>query len=400
MSSALIVRRDGPGATPATGAFEAVVGALGHTVERRVRTERAEHNRYGVGPETVEELAALVAETGADCVAVDDDLHPGQLADLAGALSGATVRDRRGAVTAALAAAGNPVAENRAEEWTLQVERRRLANERRAGESDPADDRIADTDRRRQRLDDEYESLRETARTRLKTGHETAGARVVLTRTVGADGGAWSALAGDAVDADPTTGDGNPLAPGTPTTESVPVAAGTVALTAVPALPVDLPEWYREAVPGATAALRRADAVVLAVESASSVADSVDRLRAVTDAPLVVWTPAGASDVDAGPPGSADTSESGDGPTTVTVVGGSAAALRERVTDLLPTTRLSVRLPYDDDAHALVSWLHGHAHVADVDYGDAIAATVVAFAETAATVRRRVDAVGGTVTEG
>lgn len=82
----------------------------------------------------------------------------------------------------------------------------------------------------------------------------------------------------------------------------------------------------------------------------------------------------------------------------MTVVGG-AAALRQRVTGLLPTTRFAVRLPYSDDAHALVSWHHGHTHVENVDYGDSITATVVAFAETTATVRRRVDAISGTVTD-
>lgn len=396
----MLVRRDGPGATPETDGFGAVVEALGHTVERRVRTERAEHNRYGVGPATVDEVAAAVAETDAAHVAVDDDLHPGQLADLADALPAATVRDRRGAITAALAAAGNPVAENRAEEWTLQVERRRLANEGRAAEGDAADGRIADTDRQRQALHEEYETLRAAARTQVETGHEDAGARVVLTRTLGADGTAWSVLAGDDGSENPAQTDVTPLAPGTPATASVPVAAGTLALTAVPSLVAGLPEWYREAVPGAMAALGQADAVVVTVGSGASAAVVVDHLRAITEAPLIVWPRADRDTPDTGPPEGDDPDVvNGDVPEGVTVAGGSAAALREQVTGRLPTARLSVQLPYDDDAHALVSWLHEHTHVADVDYDDTITATVVAFAAAADTVRRRVDAVGGTLDE-
>ncbi len=368
------MRRDGPGATPATPAFGPIVECLGYAVRERVHTERAEHSRYGVGPEIVERVAAAVTETDADLVAVDDDLHPGQLADLADALAPATVRDRRGVVTDALTADG-PVAENRAEEWTLQVERRRLANERRTA-ADGHEHRVADLDRRRDRLDGAYDELAATARERATAGHGDAGARVVLTRALGADGEAWSVL----TDAAPLAG---PLAPGTPTTASVPVAAGTLAVTAVPPVLAGLPEWYRRAVPGAVAALERADAVVCTVASDTGVAGD---LRSVTESPLVVWSRSGEA---------AD----GDRPAGVTIAHGTAAALRERVTEAVPTTRLSLWLPYGDDAHALVAWLHDHTHVVTVDYADGVTATVVALPAAATTVRRRAERVGGHVEE-
>jgi len=407
VSSAVLVRRDGRDATPATPGFDRIVEALGYAVDRRVRTTRAEHSRYGVGPATVERLAEVAAETGVTYVAVDNDLHPGQLADLAAGVPAATVRDRRGVVSDGLGAAGGSVAANRAEEWTLQVERRRLLNAARAadGESEGAhEDRVADVDRRRQRLDEECEALAEAARRAVETGHEAAGARVVVAETVGtdADPSPWAALAdagsdadgdpgGDA-DGDPTRAGENPLAPGEPVTESIPVAAGTVALTAVPPLLRDCPAWYREAVPGTTAAVERADIVVVAAGDASAAAEAVDALRGADEGPVLVWRQDDTVDAT----GSTDPSAAGL-PTDASVYGGSPSGLRERVTALLPTERLSVRLPYDDDAHALVSWLYEHTHVEAVDYDDVVTATLVAFPDVAATVRRRVDAVGGSV---
>jgi len=395
------VRRDGRDATPATPGFDRIVEALGYAVDRRVRTTRAEHSRYGVGPATVERLAEVVSETGVTYVAVDDDLGPGQLADLAAAVPAATVRDRRGVVSDGLGAAGGSVAANRAEEWTLQVERRRLLNAARAadGESEGAhEDRVADVDRRRQRLDEEREALAEAARRVVETGHEAAGARIVVAETVGTDvdPSPWAALAeagadgdpGSDADGDPTRAGENPLAPGEPVTESIPVAAGTVALTAVPPLLRDCPAWYREAVPGTTAAVERADVVVVTGD-ASAASAGVGALRDTDEGPLLVWR----RDDRAG-----DTDPSAAGlPAELSVYGGSASGLRERVTALLPTERLSVRLPYDDDAHALVSWLYEHTHVEAVDYDDVVTATLVAFPDAAATVRRRVDAVGGSV---
>jgi hypothetical protein len=216
VSEAVVLRRDGPEAGPATPGFEALLTGLGHAVVRSLRVERAEHGRTHVGPAAVDRLRAALTETGAEYVAVDNVVHPGQQADLLAALSApsasgsrtgagerrttpVTLRDRRGVVYDALAAGGNRVAENRGRELTAQVERRQvLARERDqpdGGGPDAQSGRVAELDRRRQRLDDDLDGLQRAAREAVAGG---AGTRVVVADPLGLSSGLWAALVGDA----------------------------------------------------------------------------------------------------------------------------------------------------------------------------------------------------------
>jgi GTP-binding protein HflX len=375
---AVLLRRDGSDAVPATPGVERLLRTLGYAVTEQMSTVRAEHNRFHVGPETVEAAASAVETTGADCVVVDNDLHPGQAADLLGALPPVTLRDRRTLVFDSLGAAGNAVAENRAERRRLRVERRRLANESRA---DRADARVADIDRRCDRLDDALADLVAERRHAVEQTHAGTGARVVLAERLGADRGLWAAVAGGDGEADR-----NPLAPGEVATDAVALEPGPVAVTRVPGLVDGFPAWYRETVPGTVAAVERADCLVLGTDAVAPVRGTVRALREQTNAPILL-APAGAGD-DHGGVDSTDVS---------VLAAPTADRLRGAVVSSLPTSRLSVTLPYTDDAHALVAWLHDSAAVETVDYGDHIAVTVTALPDTTEEIRRRVAALDGII---
>jgi GTP-binding protein HflX len=375
---AVLLRRDGADAVPATSGIERVLTALGYTVAESVTTTCPEHNRFHVGPETVEETATAVETTGADCVVVDNDLHPGQAADLLGTLPPVTLRDRRTVVLDGLAAAGNTVAENRAKRRRLRVERRRLANESRA-DREAADARIEDIDRRCDRLDGALDERVAERRRAVAQTHAGTGARVVLAGRLGVDPGLWRTLT------DREENGQNPLAPGEATTDSVTLEPGPVAVTRVPGLVDGLPSWYRGAVPGTMAAVDRADLLVLGTDTVAPVAGTVRALRETTAAPCLLVT--GGAGGDHGAVGA-----------EVRILSDPAAdRLRETVVDSLPTSRLSVTLPYADDAHALVAWLHDNAAVDTVDYGDHITVTVTALPDTTEEIRRRVAALDGTV---
>ena len=72
-----------------------------------------------------------------------------------------------------------------------------------------------------------------------------------------------------------------------------------------------------------------------------------------------------------------------------------AGAARGALGEVFETAAYAVRLPYDDDAHALVSELHDRATVRDIGYGERVTATVTLPADRVAELERRVAGVGG-----
>ncbi|ERG89874.1 MAG: hypothetical protein J07HX5_02046 [halophilic archaeon J07HX5] len=123
--------------TTRTPSFRAIVTALGHRIVDEREQQRQEHNRYNLGPGLVDELSQIVDERDCGYVAVDNQLHPGQLSDLTAALAPATVRDCRGVVYERLANGGNRAAANRRDAQQLRGKRRRLLADNRERRQQP-----------------------------------------------------------------------------------------------------------------------------------------------------------------------------------------------------------------------------------------------------------------------
>ena len=382
---AALARRDGADAPPPTPALAALLDRLGVDVVARATQSRPEHGRYGVGPDLVERLRAPCRDRDADTVVVDGHLHEGQVVDLVDALPVATVWDRRDAVWAGLAAGDNAVAATRRDLRAARLARRRAAAARRDGPG--ADDgRLADLDRRRDRLEATLAEDRATARRTTLDAYTEADAHVAVVGPVDAPTSpVWAALC-DRPAATAATG---PLVPATVTTAVTRLGAHDVAAAHGPGLLDGDAAWYDATVPDWTAAVERATLLVVAADG--SRAEAVGRAACDrADAPVVAVT-AGQTVFEEGPSTrvAATVARGVDVPL--------ADRLRAAVADALPTTRLVVTLPYADEAHAVVSWLHDDGAVAGVDYGDRITVRVAVPAAATTRVRSRVTSAGGTV---
>jgi 50S ribosomal subunit-associated GTPase HflX len=346
-----------------TDGLAVLVDAGGWDPVSTLVTDRPEDGEYYLSPATVETVERRAADTdGESTLVVDGEPHPGQLADLRARLPSMTVLDRRMAVWDRLAAT-NPVAETRAALLRARVDRRAAAAAQRADETrspSGTSGRLAECDERVQRLRDRLERRRERARDRVRTGFDDADARVVLVGRVGAPTTAvWTALTGE-------DAEGAPGRPARPRTATATVGPHTPAVTDTPGVPGEdgLPEWLTAAVPGLEAALSAATRVLV-------VGDRREALRSAL-----------AQRFDAPCRGLAD-------PT--------ADAARSLLRESLPTAAFAVQLPYDDDAHALVSTLHDRATVHETAYDDAVYLRVTVAATATERLRRRVAAVDGEV---
>lgn len=364
--------------------LEPVVGALGYEVDGTLVVDAPEHGEYHLPPGLVERLADRIGATDSGYLAVDGDLHPGQFADLLAALPPVTLRDRRGVAYERLGAGGNEAAATLLELQERRTERRQAVNEsREAATEGPTGTagRVEELERRCQRLRERLEERQAAAREAVGTGYAGVDARVVLLGPPTAPTTPlWTGLTG----AEP--GEAGPLAPAEPVTATTRIGPHEVAVTDTPGAVGGLPEWFVGSVPGTTAALERADAVVLVggPDDAAALAALDGAVAERSDAARLPAAPAGAvprerslAPVDPGEP----------------------EAVRSRLAGLLETATLAVRLPYDDEAHALVSWLHDRTAVESVAYGDAIVLSVTAPASATAEIRRRVEAVGGELRE-
>jgi hypothetical protein len=357
---ALVVSQSG---RPTDG-VPALVAANGHDPVATLAVDRPEDGQYHLSPATLEQVEAHdVVGRESGTVVVDGTPHPGQLADLAARLRPTAVVDTRQVLWERLAGA-NPAAEVCLELRAARVERRHAADAQREGATQGpsgTSGRLADVEGRVQDLRGHLEERRARARRRVRTGHADADARVVVLGRVGAPTMAlWAALTGE-------TGASGVGRPARPTTATAAVGPHAVAVTDTPGVPGDegLPGWLTRAVPGLTAALERAT-VVFGVGLGDD-----PLLAAVAERFDVHCRSLAAPDADA-----------------------ARAALGDR----LETAAYAVRLPYGDDAHALVSDLHDRTVVHATEYDDAVYLRLEASLPAADELRRRVDAVGGEVT--
>ncbi|PSP80422.1 hypothetical protein BRC88_06905 [Halobacteriales archaeon QS_4_69_225] len=346
-----------------TPGLRAVVSASGDDVVETVTVDRPEDNRYYLSPPTLDRVETLCdgLEATEPRVVVDGTVHPGQMVDLGERLPSAVLRDRRGAVLERLGET-NPAAATRFELRRIRVARRAAARDQRDGAADaPSGEsgRLAEHDERRGRLRERLDDRQREARRRVNDAYADVDGRVVLLAR--GDGAAateiWGALTGD--DAEPAAG-----RPARATTATAAVGPHTVAVTDAPGVIAaeGFPAWFADAVPGVVAALERADLVLCSgVDPDGLVAALAERFDGTHEA--VAATP---------------------------------EAVRARVTDVFGAADYVVRLPYGDDAQALLSELHESTAVADVIYGDAVTVRLTVSRSAAESLVRRVEAVGGT----
>jgi 50S ribosomal subunit-associated GTPase HflX len=363
--------------------LEPAVAALGHEVVGTLVVDAPEHGEYHLPPGLVERLADRIEATDSGYLAIDGHVHPGQAADLLAALPPVVLRDRRGVAYERLAAGGNGAAATLLERQERRTERRQAANQsREAATEGPTGTagRVEELERRCQRLDERLAERQAAAREAVETGYAVVDARVVL---LGPPTAPTTPLWAELTGAEPR--DGGPLAPAEPVTATARIGPHEVAVTDTPGAVEELPEWFAGSVPGTVAALERADVVVLvgSAGDAPALAALDEAVAGRSDAARLPALPAGSAPEN--------------GWSLEPVDAGEPEAVRSRLAGLLETATLAVRLPYDDEAHALVSWLHDRTAVESVAYGDDIALTVTAPAGAAAELRRRVEAVGGEV---
>lgn len=347
--------------------LEPTLDALGYGLAATLTVESPEHGRYNLPPGLVEQLGEETADVS--LLVVDELLHPGQLVDLQAELPSVTVRDRRGLVWRRLSA-DNPVAEQRLSLRDARVERRRVASNGRDGDDRSA--RIAALDRRCQQLRSAVAECREGQREQVRSAYDDVDAHATLVGTPTAPTtDLWTDLTDEA-------GDVGPFAPARPATAVITAGPHEVAVTDTPGLVECLPDWYVDVVPGTVAALEQSAVIVVVGESPELTATFRRALGERFDGTILqALAPAAAAE------------------TPETVDRTATEAVRSRIAESLPSSRLDLSLPYTDDAHALVSWLHDRTAVRSLDYDDRIRVTVDVPAARTSDLRRRVDRVGG-----
>ena len=334
------------------------VSALGYETAGTATADSPEDGRYYIPPGVVEHVEQLLDRTGASLLVVDGEPHVGQLADLRERFPDVTLRDRRSAVWEWLASS-NPVADDRLALRRARLERRLAERAQRQRSPEASDGRVADLERQCEALRDRLSDRRQTAQSRVTTAHTDADVYLVMARTVGTDPGVDRRLL---LEGDPTPADAR-----APTlraeTDVASVGVHDVATTDIPAVPWtgQVPDWFEAVVPGATAALARADLVC---------SDTADLAAALSDR------------FDA---------------TAVAVERPTEAAVRTALCSHLGTVDLDVSFPYTDEAHAAVSRLHDRTEVRHVAYGERIDLSVTAPADGADAIERRIRKVGGRV---
>ena len=337
------------------------VSALGYETAGTATADRPEDGRYYISPGVVERVEQLLNRTGASLLVVDGEPHVGQLADLRERFPDVALRDRRSAVWEWLASS-NPVADDRLALRRARLKRRlaeRAQRQRAQRSPEASGGRVADLERQCEALRDRLSDRRQTAQSRVTTAHTDADVYVVMARTVGADSPVDRRLL---LEDDPSPADA-----GAPTlraeTDVASVGVHDVATTDIPAVPWtgQIPDWFEAVVPGATAALARAELVC---------SDTADLAAALSDR------------FDA---------------TAVAVEHPTEAAVQTALRSHLGTIELDVSFPYTDEAHATVSRLHDRTEVRHVGYGERIDLSVTAPADGADAIERRIREVGGRV---
>ncbi|MEF8778457.1 MAG: GTPase HflX [Natronomonas sp.] len=390
---------------PDTEEIRDLARAAGYTVVGEVTQTRTEDPALCLGEGKVEELAALVVREDATTVVFDNRLGPYQMYNLGNELpEGVEVVDRFKLI---LDIFGQRAQTKKAQ---LQVELAELRYELPRAEAKASlakrDERpgfmgLGEYDESRERdikaqisrINDELERIEQTEAHRREQRRESGFDLVALAGYTNA--GKSTLLRRLASDLDIDENEGlHPDLDATAESENrLFTTLGTttrraefdrrdVLVTDTVGFISDLPHWLVESFRSTLSEVYRADLVLLVVDVSDPIEEIREKLVTCHDtlyerneAPIVtVLNKADLVDDDE----LEDKREalSALAPTPVVVsakTGDNVAELRDRIDDELPDWRRErLVVPMTEDTMSLVSWIHDHAHVEDVDYGNEI----------------------------
>ncbi|MUV86860.1 GTPase HflX [Natronomonas sp. CBA1123] len=402
--TAVVAKRVDDG-TPDTEEIRDLARAAGYTVAGEVTQTRTEDPALCLGEGKVEELATLVAQTDATTVIFDNRLGPYQTYNLGNKLpEGVEVVDRFKLI---LDIFGQRAQTKKAQ---LQVELAELRYELPRAEAKASlakrDERpgfmgLGEYDESRERdikaqisrISDELERIEQTEQHRREQRRESGFDLVALAGYTNA--GKSTLLRRLAADLDIDENEGlHPDLDSTAESENrLFTTLGTttrraefdrrdVLVTDTVGFISDLPHWLVESFKSTLSEVYRADLVLLVVDVSDPIEEIREKLVTCHDtlyerneAPIVTVL----NKIDAVDDEELERKKealSALAPTPVAISakeGENIDELRERIDRELPDWRRErLVVPMTDDTMSLVSWVHDHAHVENVDYGDEV----------------------------
>ena len=390
---------------PDTEEIRELARAAGYTVVGEVTQTRTEDPALCLGEGKVEELAALVATEGATTVVFDNRLGPYQTYNLGNKLpEGIEVIDRFKLI---LDIFGQRAQTKKAQ---LQVELAELRYELPRAEAKASlakrDERpgfmgLGEYDESRERdikaqisrIKDELERIEQTEAHRREQRRESGFDLVALAGYTNAGKSTLLRQLAEDLDIDENEGLHPDLDATAESENRLFTTLGTttrraefdrrdVLVTDTVGFIADLPHWLVESFRSTLSEVYRADLVLLVVDVSDPIEDIREKLVTCHDtlyerneAPIV--TVLNKTDlVDDDELERKREALSALAPTPVVVsakTGGNIDALRERIDEELPDWRRErLVVPMTDDTMSLVSWIHDHAHVETVDYGNEV----------------------------
>ena len=390
---------------PDTEEIRELARAAGYTVVGEVTQTRTEDPALCLGEGKVEELAALVATEGATTVVFDNRLGPYQTYNLGNKLpEGIEVIDRFKLI---LDIFGQRAQTKKAQ---LQVELAELRYELPRAEAKASlakrDERpgfmgLGEYDESRERdikaqisrIKDELERIEQTEAHRREQRRESGFDLVALAGYTNAGKSTLLRQLAEDLDIDENEGLHPDLDATAESENRLFTTLGTttrraefdrrdVLVTDTVGFIADLPHWLVESFRSTLSEVYRADLVLLVVDVSDPIEEIREKLVTCHDtlyerneAPIV--TVLNKTDL----VGDDELKRKREAlsalaPTPVVVsakTGGNIDALRERIDEELPDWRRErLVVPMTDDTMSLVSWIHDHAHVETVDYGNEV----------------------------
>ncbi|AHG03864.1 GTP-binding protein HflX [Halobacterium sp. DL1] len=399
---AVVAKRVDDG-TPDTAEIRDLVRAAGYDVAAEVTQERKADAALQFGEGKVEELAVVVDETDADRVVFDNRLGPYQTYNLGQRLPedtevgdrfrlildifGQRAHTRKAQLQVELAELRYELP--RAEAKTSLAKRDERPGFMGLGEYDES--REQDIKAQISRIRDELEKIEKTESQRRDTRRESGFDLVALAGYTNAGKSTLLRQLADDLDVDEnedlhpdldTTAESQDelfTTLGT-TTRRLEMDRRNVLLTDTVGFISDLPHWLVESFKSTLESVYQADLVLLVVDAGESIDEireklttSHDTLYERNEAPIItVFNKVDTVDEDE----LAEKMEalSALAPNPVAVSGLEATnldTLRSRIdAELPPREREKLVLPMTEDTMSVVSWVHDHAYVREVDYGD------------------------------